>query len=75
MRRIGDLMKELGFNPEGPISTQKAFLQHLIEAARVSQIDRKLKPLPEEGQQLSFDLEIDSETTPKNLCEEKTRVG
>jgi hypothetical protein len=33
MRRIGDLMKELGFDPAGSIDAQKAFIKHLIRAA------------------------------------------
>ena len=33
MRSIGDLMKELGFNPESSENTQKAFIKNLIKAA------------------------------------------
>ena len=33
MRRIGDLMKDMGFNADAPIETQKAFIRHLIAQA------------------------------------------
>jgi hypothetical protein len=62
MRRIGDLMKDLGFNKDAPIETQKAFIRHLIQAANgappIVEIPKQiLKPeLP--GEQLCFDAEI-----------------
>lgn len=61
MRHVGDLLKELGFNKDAPLETQKAFLKHLVKAAE----QPKLPPLPTEEanhphqlpQQLSlFDL-------------------
>jgi hypothetical protein len=33
MKKLGDLMKELGFNPESPVSAQEAFIKHLIREA------------------------------------------
>ena len=33
MRHIGELLKELGFNPDASIDTQKAFVRHLIKEA------------------------------------------
>lgn len=36
MRPIGDLMKELGFNADSPVETQKAFIRHLISKANGS---------------------------------------
>ncbi len=33
MKKLGDLMKELGFNPESPVSAQEAFIKHLIRDA------------------------------------------
>jgi hypothetical protein len=64
MRQIGDLMKDLGFNAEAPIETQKAFIRHLIRRAnetsreRPSPILKQEEPKgPEEGQ-LSFDPKI-----------------
>ena len=56
MRRIGDVMKELGFNKESDEDTQKAFIRHLIKAANVSQFQRKSNKMQIEPQQLSFDF-------------------
>lgn len=42
MQRIGDLLKELGFNKDAPLETQKAFVKHLIRAANNSNV----APLP-----------------------------
>ncbi|MCB0419882.1 MAG: hypothetical protein KDD61_02750 [Bdellovibrionales bacterium] len=36
MKKIGDLMDELGFNKEAPESTAKAFLNHLLKADRLA---------------------------------------
>ena len=60
MRRIGDLLKEMGFNPEAPTSTNKAFFKHLVRAAELaSPPSTEVKTtLPQPGQQLSFDLEV-----------------
>lgn len=33
MKKIGDLMKELGFNKEAPDSVKEAFIKHLIKAS------------------------------------------
>ena len=33
MRKIGDIMTELGFNKDSSTETQKAFVKHLIKAA------------------------------------------
>lgn len=33
MKKIGDLMKELGFNPNASTSAQEAFVKHLIKAS------------------------------------------
>lgn len=63
MQRIGDLLKELGFNKDAPLETQKAFVKHLIQAA-----ERPTQPIPQEKvetvteklppTQLSFDSDI-----------------
>ncbi len=57
MRQIGELLKELGFDSEAPIGTQKAFIRHLIRAAAETEAVRSqpslLAALPAE--QLSFD--------------------
>ena len=64
MRSIGELMKEMGFNKDAPIETQKAFIRHLISAANESTRGRTIQlpetksaPINSEGQ-LSFDPDI-----------------
>jgi hypothetical protein len=64
MRPIGDLMKDMGFNKDAPLETQKAFIRHLISAANAADNTRGVPPRepiaakPAEPQQLSFDSEI-----------------
>ena len=50
MRRVGEVMKDLGFNKDAPLETQKAFIRHLIRAANGSPPIQ----IPEDPQ-LSFD--------------------
>lgn len=57
MRRIGDIMKDLGFNQDAPEATAEAFVRHLVEAAKVSEIQRKSRPVAKEAVQMSFDFE------------------
>ena len=33
MKKIGDLMKELGFNSKASVSVQEAFIKHLVKAS------------------------------------------
>lgn len=68
MKKMGDLMREMGFNPQAPVETQKAFIKYLARIAGQRTIvltelddvepdqweERKLQPLPE---QLSFNFE------------------
>lgn len=76
MRRIGDLMKDLGFDKNGSVETQKAFIKHLIQAAQVSQIDRKSKKIETQSQpeQLSFNFE-EPEAPPTNNDKKPKAVG
>ena len=75
MRHIGDLLRELGFNPEAPLESQKAFVRHLIHQANLS--ENKLSPLkpeatssparpltaaPKCGEQLSFNFDDSKKT-------------
>lgn len=66
MHKVGDLLKDLGFNKDAPLETQKAFLRHLIAKAA---IPKDAAPAPsfvatptpakvEEPVQLSFDPKI-----------------
>jgi hypothetical protein len=63
MRPIGDLMKEMGFNKDAPLETQKAFIRHLISAANgvPPRVPPAVEAKPVEAvseKQLSFDSEI-----------------
>ncbi len=71
MRRIGDLMKDLGFNKDAPIESQKAFVRHLIRSANATSPQNSLQ-IPEQRSgsgQLSFDPDIlgirETEPLPK----------
>lgn len=60
MKSVGDIMKEMGFNKDAPVETQKAFIKHLIKqatGANVQNIPEKTKP-SEKSEQLEFDLEL-----------------
>jgi hypothetical protein len=68
MKKIGDLMREMGFNSQGSTETQVAFIKYLsrvsgqkarplleLESDEPDQWEvRKLEPLPE---QLSFNFD------------------
>lgn len=59
MRRLGDLLTDLGFNKDAPLDSQKALFRHLVRSANVrpATVSPPTKPLVE-GEQLTFDLEI-----------------
>ncbi|HPI40123.1 MAG TPA: hypothetical protein PLJ21_04920 [Pseudobdellovibrionaceae bacterium] len=69
MKKIGDLMKELGFSPDSSLDTQKAFVKNLVKNLpenRVYNLDRKKSPSiqPSSSQQpvqLSFEFGDDVE--------------
>ncbi len=57
MKKVGDLMAELGFKPEGSDGVKRAFIENLVRAAGGAE---KLRPKkPSEPTQLSFDLDTD----------------
>ena len=58
MRRIGELMQELGFNADAPIETQKAFVRHLIAKASGQRYIPLAAAASPKTTQLSFDPEI-----------------
>ena len=68
MRAIGEIMKDLGFNADAPLETQKAFVRHLIAAANgVAQSPPSpTLTAPRNGDpQLSFDPAILGSQTKK----------
>lgn len=71
MRKVGDILKELGFNQEAPLETQKAFFRHLVAKAEPVANPNKFNlslPFPAKNKksesvtecstQLSFDARI-----------------
>lgn len=63
MKSVGEILKDLGFNKDAPLETQKAFVRHLIKQAEIT----KPTPIPEANTeksvtesngQLSFDPKI-----------------
>ncbi len=72
MKKMGDLMKDMGFNPNSSTSAQEAFIKHLIKAAHgvdvMTPSEKKiiqnnpqkiisLKSLANQNQQMAFDFE------------------
>lgn len=66
MKKLGDLMREIGFNPDAPTSAQEAFIKHLIKEAYGVEVETPTEKLgraplktkvsePKSGQ-LSFDI-------------------
>lgn len=64
LRPVGELMKELGFNKDAPLDSQKAFVRHLIRSANQTSRTPFFQMPASEGKaelqdpQLSFDAEI-----------------
>ena len=60
MKSIGTLLKEMGFNADAPLETQKAFFKHLVQDAEAKQAKReKISETKEEElpAQMEFDLD------------------
>ncbi|GIL17209.1 MAG: hypothetical protein BroJett040_09600 [Oligoflexia bacterium] len=69
MKKVGDIMAEMGFRKEASDSLKEAFVRHLIKAATGVEVspgpnERKTRPTSRPGDQLSFDLS-DEETGKK----------
>ncbi len=67
MKRIGQLMEEIGFRKDAPDSVKKAFLQHLLQQASGAPVDhgnlsssQKSQQHSAQPEQLSFDFTRDS---------------
>lgn len=76
MKKIGDLMKEAGFNAQAPDSVKEAYIKHLIKAAtgvslRTPSEKKEMAENPEKvlhfksPQQLSFDFAEEKSPPPK----------
>jgi hypothetical protein len=46
MKKIGDLMMEMGFNKEAPDSLKEAFIRHLVKKAEGVELEARNKILP-----------------------------
>jgi len=60
MRKVGDLLKDMGFNENAPIETQKAFFRHLVAKAALPRTPSQPPKAeePKTGEQLAFDPKI-----------------
>lgn len=75
MKKVGELMKDLGFNPNGSDSVKEAFVKNLIKAAYgvdvltptekkiIQNNPQKIVSFPQA--QMAFDFEDDSQTITK----------
>ena len=60
MKKVGDLMAELGFKPEGSDSVKRAFIENLVRTANENSRPRSVAPeKPKAENQLSFDFSDD----------------
>lgn len=74
MKRVGDLMKDLGFREDASEDTARAFIENLVRAATgerwVSSNQSSRKPAvkaPQHEEQLSFDFDFDDVETAQKL--------
>jgi hypothetical protein len=67
MKKIGDLMKELGFTKNSNPETQKAFVRNLVKSLPENRLHKL--PAPALPEQLSFDMGSESyqNVKPKSL--------
>ncbi len=75
MKRVGELMKDLGFREDASEETAKAFIENLVRAATgekwtsSKQESRFHKPAaPHHEEQLSFDFEFDEKESAAKLA-------
>lgn len=73
MKKVGDLMKEMGFNKNAPVATQEAFIKHLIKAATGADVmtptEKKIiqenpDKIVQFPKQLAFEFSDEEITTP-----------
>lgn len=60
MKSAGQILKELGFNPDSSVAVQKAFFKHLVRMAEANQPEQKVIPQTQkqsEPIQLEFNFE------------------
>jgi hypothetical protein len=65
MKRVGDLMKDLGFKEDASEDTARAFIENLVRAANGERwsskeiLPSRKHKAPQQGEQLSFDIDVD----------------
>lgn len=65
MKKVGDLMKDMGFSSQAPLETQKAFLKYLGRVSQKSQaVLDELEP-EQPDQWVEVQLCFDFEDRPK----------
>ena len=73
MKKVSELMKEMGFNQNAPVATQEAFIKHLIKAATgadvITPTEKKIiRENPDKivqfPKQLTFDFADEEIATP-----------
>lgn len=73
MKKVSELMKEMGFNQNAPVATQEAFIKHLIKAATGADVmtptEKKIiRDNPDKivqfPKQLAFDFSDEEIATP-----------
>jgi hypothetical protein len=65
MKKIGDLMKEMGFCATAPVDTQKAFLKYLGRVSQKSQAQLEELEPTEPDQWVEVQLSFNFEDRPK----------
>lgn len=69
MKSAGEILKALGFNPDAPMETQKAFFKHLAQHAdpKLLKTETKVetKPIPAVYEQLEFAFTAPAHTNRK----------
>lgn len=73
MKKVSELMQEMGFNKDAPVATQEAFIKHLIKASTgasvVTPAEKKIiqenpDKIVQFPKQLSFDFADDDNQLP-----------
>lgn len=55
MKKIGEIMQELGFNKEAPDSVKEAFIKHLVYASTGTRLENRQNQEP--NKQLTYKYE------------------
>lgn len=71
MKKVGDIMKELGFNPESSVGAQEAFVKNLIRDAYGVEVKTPTEKRMAKDRARALGRELGSETrSPKTKDEQ-----